>query len=260
MNATAAMKTEYQENVSDTLDQLITLSKLDEKIDGLSTGITGTIENDRHSMPAPVFNQYKAVVVSCFNASVLKQDIRKTLSTNNDDELYRQVVTFLKKPEIIKIIQQEHMPKTPEAMMEAKQFFASLENNPPTQTRKGLIEKLDKIKHSSSVFIDTQVELFRAITFGMRGMRDDAEKITDDQLHQLVVDMKTQATPHMERHVWTGMLYIFKNQSDNELKSYISLCETSEGRLAIDVIDAAFLSTYKQMIIRLQKNLEKTFI
>lgn len=244
----------------DIVDEIIELAKLDEKIDKLSMSIVGIVENDRQSMPASVFNRYKDIVVASFEPSEMKKDIRLILAEQYDGEIFCNIITFLHRSEIEILTQLENAPMTPERMSEMQRFFNELQVAPPAQERKLLIEQLDEVKKSSATFIDSQLELFRTITWGMRGLNEDESKVTDSKLNELVLDMKNRATPEMERNVWMGMLFTLRSRSNNELEKTITLYKTTEGELTIKIMKTIFHRMYGRMTRRLQCSLETEFV
>ncbi len=140
-----------------------------------------------------------------------------------------------------------------------QKFFAGLKTTPPEEERKRLIEQIDRMKRSSSFVVDMQVELFQAITWGMRGLSAAEQKITEDQLKQVASDMKVQLGKHMEQQVWMSMLFAYKDISDNELEEYISLHETVEGVQTTEFVQSVFSGVHKQGVERLQCALDGEF-
>jgi len=244
--------TELTEGTAGLIEELVTLTKLDEKVDRLSTGVIGNIENDRNSMPEAIFNKYKKIVIIIFDSSVLKEHIRTIMAERDDIRKCKEIVGFLQHPQIELMTQREEYSKSPEAMQEMQRFFAGLQASPPTKNRKRLIEQADRVRRSSSVVIDMQVELFQALTWGMRGLSVDGQKISKDRLKQMVLDMKAKLGAHIEKQVWMGMLYAYKDVSDSDLDKYISLHETVGGKLTTEFTQSVFLNMHKQVVNRLQ--------
>jgi len=257
MNLEADMAlTDAKESI---IENIVIFSRLDEKLDRLSAGLVGNIKNARNSMAEEIFNKYKEIVVSFFDPSELKENIRSIMVEHYDDRTCKEVLGFLEQPQIELMNQKEESAKTAEAMNEMQGFFAGLQASPPSEGRKRLIEQADRIKRVSSIVINTQVELFQAITWGMRSLNTDEQKITESQLEQMALDMKAQLTPHIEQQVWMGALYAYKDVSDSELEEYISLHETAEGQLTTEFTQSVYSSVHKQVLNRLQSALEAEF-
>lgn len=247
------------DGVDGVIEELIALSSLDEKIDRLSVGIIGNIENDRNSMSVVNFDKYKKVIISSFDSSVLKKNVRATILECYDGQKMGQMVAFLKHPHAVFMARKEEASKAPAMIQKMQNFFAGLQVSPPTEKRKCLIEQIDKLKRSSSFIVGLQVELFQAITWGMRGLSVDDQKITEDQLKQVALDMKVQLGAHMEQQVWMNMLFAYKDVSDSELEEYISLYESVEGALTTEFTQSVYSDVHKQGVGRLQCTLDVEF-
>jgi len=254
-----ATNTALTETIEVNIENLIILTKLDDKIDRLTEGVAGRVEGDINAMPAAVFNQYKALVVSVFNAEKLKSIIRGIIFERYDAIKFNEIAGFLNSAQIKFMNQLEEDSKTPEAINQMQKFFDGLQSSPPTEERKRLIEKIDSIKNFSSTVIDTQIDFFKAISWGMRGFRTDDQQVAEAALNQNVLDMRKQMTPHIERQVWTGMLYAYKDLSYDDLDTYISLSETAAGQLTTEFIQSVYQSMYKKVVDRLQSELEAAF-
>lgn len=254
-----ALSREENGGVDVVIEELIMLSSLDDKIGRFSAGVVENIENDRSSMPVAIFNKYKEIVISIFDSSVLKKNVRSVILEHYDEKKMGQMIGFLKYPQVVLMSQSEESSKSPEAAQEMRNFVAGFQVSPPTEQRKRLIEKIDRVKRSSSFVVDMQAELFKAITWGMRGLSPEDKKITEDQLKGVVLDMKAQFGAHMEQQVWMGMLFAYKDVADSELEKYISLHETIEGRQTTEFIQSAYFGVHEQVAAQLQHALSAEF-
>ncbi len=247
-----AVDTVLSEGPEGVVERIVVFSNLDKKIDRLSARIVGGIEHDRNSMPDEVFNKFKEIVVSSYDPLELKAKVRSIMAERYDDRKCREVLGFLEQPQIELMNQKEESSKTAEAMNDMQAFFAGLQASPLSENRKRLIEQMDRITRSSSIVINTQIELFQAITWGMRGLSVGDQKITESQLKQMALDMKAQLGAQIEQQVWMGMLYAYKDVSDSDLEKYISLQETAEGKLTTEFTQSVFSSMHKQVADQLQ--------
>jgi len=254
-----AADTVLSEGPEYVVERIVVCSNLDKKIDRLSARIVGSIEHDRNSMPDEVFNKYKEIIVSFFDPLKLKGNVRSIMTERYDDRICKGVVDFLKKPQIELMNQKEESSKSAEAMNGMQDFFAGLQAMPPSESRKRLIEQTDRVTRSSSIVINTQTELFQAITWGMRGLSVDDQKISESQLKQMALDMKAQLGAHIEQQVWMGMLYAYKDASDSDLEKYISLQGTAEGKLTTEFTQSVYSSMHKQVVDQLQCALDAEF-
>ncbi len=143
-------------------------------------------------MPLAAFDKYKEIVIRFLDPSVLKKGVRAAILECYDDQKMGQMINFLRHPQIVSMTRREESSKSPQTAQAMQNFFSGLQASPPTEVRKRLIEKIDSVKHSSSFVVDMQAELFRAITWGMRGLSPADQRMTEEQLKQVALDMKAQ--------------------------------------------------------------------
>jgi len=242
-----------------TIDELVILSKIDNKLDRLSKNIGDSIDNDINSMSEIDFKKYKKILVSVLRPSILKKDVRRIISERDCQKQLVEIVHFLGRPLVKLMANKEEESKSPDAMKEMQCFFSELAESPPTDERKLLIEHIDKIRNLSSSAIDVNGEIFQAITWGMRKYIVSDQVMTSNQLKQIRLDRKKQIEPLIKQQVWIGMLYAYKNISDNDLKAYISLCETSAGKLANKLVQLVYQVICNKTAKRIQDRLEAVF-
>lgn len=247
-----AVNSVLADEMNSVIEAFVSLSRLDEKIDRFSAGVIGNIENDRNAMPVDVFDKYKEIIVNYFDPLVLKENVRVVISERYDDKKMGKMIDFLKHPKVELMTQREESSKSLQAAQDMQDFFAGLQHSSPTEERKRLIEKIDSVKRSSSFVVDMQVELFKAITWGMRGLSPDNQRITEDQLNQMALDMKAKLDVHMEQQVWMSMLFSYKDMSDTELEEYILLHETVEGKLTVEFVQLVYSNVHEQSVVRLR--------
>lgn len=257
MNLAVGMASDNE--MAGAIEELVALFKMDEKIDRLCASVVGGVEHDRNSIPATAFNRYKEIVVSSFDSLNLRRDIRKIISESYDVDNFKEFIDSLRGSKISLMSQCEEDAKSPDVMLDMQAFFSGLQASPPTEDRKRLIEGIDKVKHFSSIVVNTQIELFRVITRGTRGLRGADLKASEDQLNQTVSSMKKEMGAHIERQVWTGMLYAYKDISDADLESYLLLCETDSVKSVDGFMREAYLSMHENVVNTLQYELRLVF-
>lgn len=249
----------FARDASVTINKLVILSKLDEKLERLSKNIIDSVDNHKDSMPEMDFSKYKGILITAFNASTLKRDIRGIISKKDHQKILEEIVSFLDHPLVKHIIEREEVAKSPDEMDEMHHFLDDLKKSPPTDERKLLIEHVDKIRNISSTVIEANCEIFQAVTWGMRRYLVSDQVMTPEQLKQIRLDRKKQIEPFIKHQMLISMLYAYKNTSDGDLKTYISLCETSVGKLANKFIQLAYQLMNNKVAKQLQGRLEAVF-
>jgi len=239
------------------IEEILLLTWMDNKIDRLSENIVGVIENDRKSMPASVFEKYKAIMVKHFDKISMKKSIRDILLNEYDELKIGEIINLLNHPRLKEISRREEYAKSSTGLNEMQRYLSVMQK--PSEERKRLIEQVDEVKCASSMAIDTRLELFQAITYGMRGLNEENQEFSDDKLKQIISDMRKQGKVHAERQVWMGMLYAYKDISDSELKEYIALHKSSEGKLMSEFSRSLYLRMHTQVAEKIRNSLEEGF-
>jgi len=240
------------------IDEFLFLTQIDRKIDRVCKVVDEIIENDRSSMPVLHFDRYKKTITTFLNANVMKQKMREILSIECKEGL-RQAVDFFNYPQVLEMSRCEDDLNSPNAMMDMSQYFSTLQASPSIQLRKKLIEKADKLKCSSAIAVAMQVTLFKAITYGMRGLSEKNQELSEANMEKMTSDTANQMSTPIKQQVWMGMMFAYKSLSDIELKECIALLESNEGKWASEFLQSVYLKMYGQVVERVQNGLENEF-
>ncbi len=108
--------------------------------------------------------------------------------------------------------------------------------------------------------VEMQISLFTAMAWGMRNVNPNAQNITQEQLQQTALDMKENMSPQIAQQIWMSMLFAYKNVSDDELKNYLTLNETTKGQRTLSFIRTVYSDMHQHTTKQLQYALEAEFI
>ncbi len=219
----------------------------------------GSVENVRGAMSDAQFYEYCKIVKDCFCFSALDKVIRTAMVDHYDDKKFNEMACFLRDPAIEMVGQLEEGSKSDETVKERQDFFSGLHLSPPSDVRKRLIERMDRVRHSSLIVIDTQIELLQSMTWGMRSLSEGGRGMTEFQLQQMALEMRAEIGPKIERQIWMSMLYAYKDLSDVDLEKYILLYETSAGEITTDFMKRMYLNMHSRMANELQCALDVKF-
>ena len=245
--------------MSETVQNFIKHAYLDKKIERFSTSVIQNIEHEKNTIPAHIFEIYQKIILQFFDSTVLIKELKQVILTCYDEQKMQQMLNFMHQPNITQITQKEEAAKSLQASPEMQLFFTELQTTPPSENRKHLIEQIDKVIGSSALVVNMQIALFKAITWGMRKANPNTQNITQEQLKQMVLEMKEKMNQPITQQIWMSMLFAYKDVSDGELQHYLTLNESAEGQLTATFIRTVYFDMHQHTTTQLQYALEAEF-
>ncbi len=200
---------------------------------------SGALEPEMGSALSAAFSQ-------AFATATVQNDVNHVLKAHYNESHATAYLKHLNRPLSLKMAKLESDTNNPANRDDIKAFSAALTNQPTTQSRSTLVERLDKATRTTDFSIDMQTAFFKAIFIAIDPVMETDMRINEDELEKMVNEVRTSLEEGLSNNTRLSFLYAFRNISDEELMSYIKICESEEYRWGIQLLGNAMISAINQ--------------
>ncbi len=200
---------------------------------------SGALEPEMGSALSAAFSQ-------AFATATVQSDVNHVLKAHYNESHATAYLKHLNSPLSQKMARLESDTNNPDNRDDIKAFSAALANQPTAQSRSTLVERLDQATRTTDFSIDMQTAFFKAIFVAIEPVMEADMRLGEGELEKMVNEVRTSFEEGLRNNTRLSFLYAFRDISDEELKSYIEICESEEYRWAIQLLGNAMISAINQ--------------
>jgi len=200
---------------------------------------SGALEPEMGSALSAAFSQ-------AFAIDAVQRDVNHVLKAHYNESHATAYLKHLNSPLSLKMAKLESDTNNPANREDIKAFSAALTNQPAAQTRSTLVERLDKATRTTDFSIDMQTAFFKAIFVAIEPVMEADMRLGEGELEKMVNEVRTSLEEGLRNNTRLSFLYAFRDISDDELKSYIEICESEDYRWGIQLLGNAMISAINQ--------------
>jgi len=186
----------------------------------LQRQINGQLERNR-SMSEEDRKRVSEAISRNTSSDRLIQSVETRLSDGCNPAELESFLTEIRSPLVQKMRAFEAAPQTPETSAQLEKNFSANEAQPPSETRKKLIQELMDATDTTNVMVNTIVETSRGMVEGMGAPPAESEQIA--HMRQRIHDNTAMQMTNM-------MLAIYHDATDDELRQYLELQQKPQFR------------------------------
>jgi len=200
---------------------------------------SGALEPEMGSALSAAFTQ-------AFASEAVQRDVNHVLKAHYNESHATTYLKHLNSPLLLKMAKLESGTNNPANREDIKAFSTALTNQPTAQSRSTLVERLDKATRTTDFSIDMQTAFFKAIFVAIEPAMEADMRLGEGELEKMVNEVRTSLEEGLRNNTRLSFLYAFRDISDDELKSYIEICESEDYRWGIQLLGNAMISAINQ--------------
>ena len=241
------------------VSKIVAASGMDELLEQLPNIVAMSFEQQPEPpIDEESFEKLKAVFVQPFDPARTRPALIHFIEKRYDSQRYAEVAALLETPLSKKITSLELQAQTPEAFQEMMQFANSMLSQPSPQ-RLALVERLDKAQQTTESMVEVQMMMPSAMMKNMNRIVPADEKIADDEMTQMLAQMREQSLPQARQFMQLTMVYTYRSVADGELEEYVRLVESDTGQYLTVLLRDAALNLFDNISTELANQISQNF-
>ncbi len=238
--------------------QIVAASGMDEMLEQLPAMVAMGFDQQP---PPPVgqeeFYKFRDTFLQSFDPVKTKPALVRFIEKRYDAQRYAEVVALLDRPLSKKMTALELQAQTPEAFQEMMQFANSMLSQPSPQ-RLALVERLDRAQQATESMVEVQMMVPSAIMKNMNRIVPADKKMADDEIVQMLAQMREQSLPQVRQFIQLSMVYAYRSVSDDELEEYTQLVESDTGLYLTTLLRDASLNLFDNISTEIASHIGQT--
>lgn len=179
-----------------------------------------------------------------FVIDTLMKDAQETFRRNFNSAYADSTIRWFNKKSIQNLLEAEKESYTLQGIRKRVVSKYELEQQPPTDTRKSLIQTLIKYLNTADTELEASSIIFRSFVSAYDEL-DEQQSFTEAQVDEIVNNFKAQVQSQLNQEIVQRMLVTYHELDDKTLQEYIRFHETDAGNWLSNIQSASFKSAYE---------------
>lgn len=236
------LQTVHATNKQEQINKILEQTGFDKLLEHIPSFAQGTLKQSSGALEPEMSSALSAAFNQAFTTAAVQRDVINVINAHYDESQATAYLKQLQSPLAVKMAELERNTNTPTGQQEIKALAAKLQENPAPKSRSNLIQQLDKANRTTDFSVDMQTAFFKAIFVAIDPVMDADMRLGDGELDNMVTEVRESLEENLRPNTRLSYMYAFRDISDDELKSYIDLCESTEYRWAIQLLGNAMIS------------------
>ncbi len=164
-----------------------------------------------------------------FMADSLTANARSVFAEDFDNEYADSTISWLNRESVQKVLQAERATSTLQGQREQIVRMYEIEQNPPTDERLELIDRLTQATLVTETTINSYSIIFRSFVSGF-SVLSDQQNFTESQIDNFVTNYRMQIQPQVQQETINRFLITYYELDDEILREYLSFIQTDAGQ------------------------------
>lgn len=217
------------------IDTFFQLSGLEQQIRELPEIITEQFNDEKDLLTPASQRTVLSIISTAFEPNQLVNDARKFLEQSENARFITEINAWLESDLTKKMNDLEMASNEDATFQQRDQFFNSLDDNMPSESRLELVNRLESSTEATYYLVSVITDMYLSLIKIMSPYMPPDNQIAASRYPELRNTIMNELMP-MYRNITLAMnLYTYRDVSDEELEQYVSFYETEAGRWFADV-------------------------
>jgi len=242
------------------INQVIDDSGMSEMIEQIPAMVA--VNFDQQSLPLmnrDKLDKFRENYIEAFDPVKIRKAIVDNFSAQYESKRFSELLALVNSPLAKKMTRLEIEASTTQAQQEMMQR-GNIIMGQASPSRLELMRKLDEAMRATEMSLDIQIMMIETMMTNMNKIVPSAQHRTEDQLRQMLDQMRVQSLFPVRQHTQLNFIYAYRSVNDTELKEYMKLYQSEVGRWSAELIRKAWLNVSENVATDLAWRIEKEFI
>ena len=238
---------------TDIIDRIIAETSVEDELNSPIEQVQNQFSQNPFGLPADKNEEMMNIYADTFKPDATVKTIRTTFANQYNQAHAKAVLDWLNDEETQKVLDAEKEFFTLQGIRKRVVTKYELEQNPPNQDRKDLIQSLAQTTSASETELEARTKLFRTMVSAFSKLSDQ-RSFNSIQIDNIVNNFRSQIEPQINQQVADQLLVKYHGLDDATLKNYTSFYSTDAGqwlnkttsesiRAALEASSENFIST-----------------
>lgn len=206
---------------------LLRLSGMERQIDGMPAQILAGMATQSAGMAPEIRAALQRLVPQEYAPPTLKRDVLARIRGAMQAAHAQAAMRWLESPTGRRITRLEEAMSAPAAMAKLQAYATGLQQQPPSEARLALVDRLDAVSGATELTLDLTLATMLAVAIALDAA--SASPHATQVLRQRVDGQRAQLRPAMREATRLSFLYAYRELPDGDLERYIAFLETDAG-------------------------------
>ncbi len=228
------------------IQEVLDLSGVREQLAGMPGIMQQQISQGQNQMSPVVRQKLMEIVAETFDTDKMYRLVQEYNEANYQEAHLLAVRDWLKSALGRKVTEMEIQSSNPEALSEMMAFALELQQTPPSDQRKQLVQDFNEVYRLSEFLGQLLVASMKGALNMMQSLYPDNNPGMDHEL--LVEQLRRSMMPMIEQQMEIQVLFTYRHLSNEEFAAYVEQGRTESGKWYIGVNSAALVDALNQAI------------
>jgi len=214
---------------SGNTDEIITAISLSEQLNEIADEFHSQFEQNPLGLDPSQNKRMMDLFRKAFDKKTLLNNVRETFQKKYNASYADSVVKWINSDSSQKVLHTKKDYFTLQGIRKRVVNKYELEQTPPSQTRKNLIDSLAKKTLAAKSKINANVVMFRSVVKAFSQLSDQ-RSFSDAQIENFVNNYRMQMSTQMDEEIANELLVMYHNLNNNVLRNYISFYNSEPGQ------------------------------
>lgn len=211
------------------INQIISETNVEEELKSPIEQVQNQFSQNPFGLPAPKNEKMMNLYTETFKPEATIQTIRSTFQEQYNASHANAVIGWLEKDRTQKVLDAEKEFHTLQGIRKRIVNKYELEQNPPAQDRKELIQSLAQKTSASETELEARIILFRTMVSAFSKLSSQPP-LSSRRIDGIVNNRKSQIQTQIDQQVTNQLMVKYHGIDDNVLKNYIAFYSTDAGK------------------------------
>jgi len=232
-----------------TIKEILELSGLKTQIEHIPAMIqSGLMEQEKKNktLKPGEFKNLKRIMEESYYTEDLYRTVYDYFKDHYEQKRFLAMLELVRSPLSKKMTQMEEGVSTPEGFKAIQKFSEEISSHPPSKNRLALVRELDYVRKTTELSVELQTSTVMVMVRAFNAATPPSQRVQENQLQIAFQNMKSQFRRTFENISAVTFLYIYRSVSDQELKQYIQMHRSNEGRMLTQLSHSALVKAMTQ--------------